>query len=418
MVALGSRLVPECRRSVLWIRSGTAYTRNDMGLNRQTGLSGDSGTCPFASGFGQVTPYFAGRGIQQRAASNCLAAMRSGGRFENCLIFWGPPGNGKTAMLAWAAAEGRSRGIQVQACVASELATREQLIEKVAGRPRWTERVGEISLGSFRWKPSPRSEDALDHILMRRIRKAPLALLIDEAQTLEPSVGGMILNAVQKLASRDAAILLVLAGTPDLADCLAQTEATFWERSGILPVDLLSEQDASDAVRVPFESAGRAISAEALAGVVSASDGYPYFLQIWGRLLWSDSSASATRVTKEDVNGVQSAFRQKRDTFYDLRLRELERLDLGESAVAVAGAYGGRHDLHWSELEASLKPIVASQGTGRDAASVVAIVRQLESVGFIWQPRCATPGCYSRGIPGLMDYVLREARSDGRSSTS
>ena len=389
-----------------------------MGLNRQTGLSGDSGACPFASGFGQIPPYFAGRGIQQRAASKCLAAMRSGGRFENCLIFWAPPGNGKSAMLAWTAAEGRARGIQVQEYVASELATREQLIEKVAGRTRWTERVGEISLGSFRWKLSPRTEDALDHILMRRIRKAPLALLIDEVQTLEPPVGRMILNAVQKLASRDAAILLVLAGTPDLADRLAETEATFWERSEILPFDLLSEQDASDAVRVPFESAGRVISAEAVAGVVSASNGYPFFLQIWGRLLWCESGASATRVTKEDVNGVRSDFLQKRDAFYRLSLREIERFGLWESAVAVAGAYDGRHDLHWPELAASLEPIVANQGTRRDAASVGAIIRQLESVGFIWQPRCARPDCYSRGIPGLMGYVLREARSDGRSSTN
>lgn len=389
-----------------------------MGLNRQTGLGGDSGACPFASGFGQIPPYFAGRGIQQGAASKCLAAMRSGGRFENCLIFWGPPGNGKSAMLAWMAAEGRARGIQVQEYVASELATREQLIEKVAGRPRWTERVGEISLGSFRCKLSPRTEDALDHILMRRIRKAPLALLIDEAQSLEPSVGKMILNAVQKLASRDAAILLVLAGTPDLADRLAETEATFWERSQILPFDLLTEQDASDAVRMPLESAGRAISAEALAGVVSASNGYPYFLQIWGRLLWSDSGASATRVAMEDVSSVQSDFRQKRDNFYGLRIRELERLDLWKSAVAVAGAYGGRHDLPWSELASSLRPMVANQGTRRDATSVAAIIGQLESVGFIWQPGCASPGFYSPGIPGLMDYVLREARSDGRSSTN
>ena len=389
-----------------------------MGVVRFLGSREDSGDCPFASAFGQIPPYFAGRAIQQRAMSKCLAAMRSGDRFEHCLILWGPPGNGKTAMLAWTAAEGLARGIQVQEYVASELATREQLIEKVAGRPRWTERVGEISLGSFRSKLSPRTEDALDHILMRRIRKAPLALLIDEAQTLEPSVGRMILNAVQKLASRDAAILLVLAGTPDLADRLAETEATFWERSQILPFDLLSEQDASDAVRMPLESAGRAVSDEALAGVVSASDGYPYFLQIWGRLLWNDSSASATRVAMEDVSSVQSDFRQKRDKFYGLRVRELERLDLWESAVAVAGAYGGRHDLPWSELASSLEPMVANQGTRRDATLVAAIIRGLESVGFIWRPGCARPDCYSRGIPGLMDYVLRAARSDGRSSTN
>ena len=395
-----------------------AYTCSDVGLKRFSGLGGDSGECPFASGFGQVPPHFAGRGTQQRAVSNCLAAMRSGGRFEPCLIFWGPCGNGKTAMLAWTAAEARARGIQVQQHVASELATKEQLIDKVAGRPRRTERVGESPWGRFRRKPSSRVEDALHHILMRRLRKAPLALLIDEAHTLEPSVGRLILNTVQGLASGDATILLVLVGTPILTDRLAETEATFWERSEILPVDLLSEPDASDAIRIPFESAGRTIDAEALAAVVSESNGYPYFLQIWGRLLWSDFGGSANRVTKKDVNSVLSDFHRERDRLYNLRYRELDRLGLLEAAVAVAGAYGGRHDLSSPEVAASLEPIVGREGSRRESTLITSIITQLEGVGFIWQPGCGRPDSYSRGIPSLMDYVLRSARSGGRSSTS
>lgn len=79
--------------------------------------------------------------------------MRSGGRFEQCLILWGPRGNGKTAMLAWTADKARANGVQVQEYVAAELATTEQLIDRVAERPRWSERVGEVSWGRFRWKP-------------------------------------------------------------------------------------------------------------------------------------------------------------------------------------------------------------------------------------------------------------------------
>lgn len=344
--------------------------------------------------------------------------MRSGGRFASCLIFWGPCGIGKTALLAWTAAEARARGIQVQEYVASELATKEQLIERVAGRPRRTERVGESSWGRIRRKPSRRVGDALSHILMRRLRKAPMALLIDEAHTLELSVGRLILNTVQTLASGDAAIVLVLAGTPILADRLAAMEATFWERSEILPVDLLSERDASDAIRIPFESAGRNIDTEALAVVVSESNGYPYFLQIWGRLLWSDFGGSANRVTKKDVNCVLSAFHRERDRLYNLKYRELDRLGLLEAAVVVAGAYGGRHDLSSSEIAASLEPILGREGSRRESILITSIITQLEGTGFIWQPGGGRPDCYSRGVPSLMDYVLRTVRLGGRSSTS
>ena len=403
---------------MLGAASQIAYTCSDVGPKRFLGLGGDTGECPFASGLGQVPPHFAGRGTQQRAVSNCLAAMRSGGRFEPCLILWGPCGNGKSAMLAWTAAEARARGIQVQQHVASELATKEQLIEKVTGRPRRTERAGEFSLGRFRWKPRTRAEDSLYEILMRRLRKAPLALLIDEAHTLEPSVGRLILNTVQGLASGDAAIVLVLAGTPILADRLAAMEATFWERSEILPVDLLSERDASDAIRIPFESAGRNIDAEALAGVASESNGYPYFLQIWGRLLWNDFSISASRVTKKHVNSVLSDFHRERDRLYNLKYRELDKLGLLEAAVAVAGAYGGRHDLSYAEIAASLGSIAGCEGLRRESTLITSIIAQLEGVGFIWQPGGGRPDCYVRGIPSLMDYVLRAARSGGRSSTS
>ena len=344
--------------------------------------------------------------------------MRSSGRFQQCMILWGPRGNGKTAMLVWTARQARARGIQVLKFAASELATREELIDRVAGRPRWGERIGEVSWGGIRWKPRIRAEEALDRILVRRLRKAPLALLIDEAHTLGHTVGQLILNAVQKLASEDAPILLVLAGTPVLTDRLAEMQATFWERSEVLPFNLLSAQDASDAIRIPFESAGRTISAEALAEVVSASNGYPYFLQIWGRLLWRDDDTDTAHVTEDDVNIVRSDFDQKRDQFYSFRLRELERLHLSEAAVAVADAYKGEQELCKPEIAASLESIAEGEGGHRAPGSVVAIINQLESVGFIWQPGCARPGCYSRGIPSLMDYVLRAARTDGPSSTS
>lgn len=382
-----------------------------MGLNRLLGQSGDGDLCPFASGFGEMPPYFAGRSTQQRAAVKCLDAMRAGGRFGGCLVLWGPRGNGKTAMLEWTAREARERGVQVLNYAAAALETKEELMKRVAGRPRWTERVAEIPWSGLRWRTRAQVEDALDDILVRRLRKAPLALLIDEAHTLEPSVGQLILNAVQMLASSDGAILLVLAGTPILADRLAEMQSTFWERSEVLPFNILSKQDASDAIRIPFESAGRTISVDALAGVVSASNGYPYFLQSWGTLLWSDLGQSAAHVTESDVRRVQSDFDRMRDQLYQIRLRELKRLELFKAAVAVARAYGSAQDLHEAEIAAALEPIIASEGTSRDTDSVAATISRLESVGFIWQPGCARPDCYARGIPSLMDYVLKAAGS-------
>ena len=116
-------------------------------------------------------------------------------------------------------------------------------------------------------------------------------------------------------------------------------------------------------------------------------------------------------VTESDVRRVQSDFDRERDQFYQIRLRELRRLDLLKAAVVVARAYGSAQDLHEAEIAAALEPIVASKGTSRASDSVAETIRRLESVGFIWQPGCARPDCYSRGIPSLMDYVLKAASS-------
>lgn len=108
---------------------------------------------------------------------------------------------------------------------------------------------------------------------------------------------------------------------------------------------------------------------------------------------------------------------QSRKVILHCPLRELHRLDLFEGAVAVARAYGRAHDLHEVEIAAALEPIIAGDSKSRDSKSVAATIRRLERIGFIWQPGCAGPDCYSRGIPSLMDYVLKAA-SPATSATS
>ena len=258
------------------------------------GWQGNGDRCPFVPGRGKVPPYLAGRASHQRIGRDFLDSIQTRISPESDLVLYGPRGTGKTAMLGWLEAAARQRNIDVVSLASADIKTNEELVARLSRHPKWVDRLESVSWRGLGWKAREGVADQLDQVLARRLRNAPLALLIDEAHTLDPVVGHTILSTTQHLAREDAPLVTVLAGTPGLPDLLRKMEATFWERSQILLFDRLGDRDASDAVRIPFEEAGRTISSGALNQVVSESQGYPFFLQVWGKALWGTDGRAMT----------------------------------------------------------------------------------------------------------------------------
>ena len=201
--------------------------------------------------------------------------------------------------------------------------------------------------------------------------------------------------------------MTVLAGTPGLPDRLPKMEATFWERSQVLLFDRLGDRDASDAVSIPFEEAGRTITSGALNQVVSESQGYPFFVQVWGKALWGSDSRSMSAVTGDDVQSARAVFEARRNRLYGHRYDELDALGLLPAAAAVAAAYRDAQELHSTVIDRLLESKLRQQGLCSDRESVADIRRQLKDVGFIWNRGVGLGGVYVPGIPSLMDFVLR-----------
>ena len=338
-----------------------------------------------------------------------MDSIRDGHPVERTLILRGPRGNGKTAMLRWIESEGQARGIQVVALDSAFIQTEAELIQRLSAPPKWIDRLSELSWRGLQWRLRERDADPIDQALAHRLRKAPLALLIDEAHVLDVEVGRRILSASQRLAGQGAPLLIVLAGTPELPYRLGKMQSTFWERSKILPFSRLEERDAIDAIRVPFEASRKRVSSTVLEEAASASHGYPYFLQIWGKALWGMDEAPATRVTETDVQRARAEFELERNQFYKLRYEELETLDLVAIAAAVASAYGSAQELHSSEIDDALELTLRRQGHPCDNLSVLEARRKLVSIGYIWRPGIGSGPGYARGIPSLMDYVRNAA---------
>lgn len=180
---------------------------------------------------------------------------------------------------------------------------------------------------------------------------------------------------------------------------------TFWERSLILPIRRLDHRAASDAIRIPLESGERPIAAEALERVVQESNGYPYFLQIWGELLWEAAGVTARTLGMDDVNSLLPKFVDTRDLFYLFRFQELEECGLVAPAVVLAEAFEGRDSLEDSEVDAALTRGLGVKGGTPDLAVVSGVRDKLHDLGYIWAPGGASGTKFNAGIPSLMSFV-------------
>ena len=367
----------------------------------------------FRPGDGALPPALTGRGVQQGVLSRCLGDLVAGVAPPHNVVLLGPRGNGKTALLQWFRAACAERSVAVESLTPHRIASREALADALTPRrgiARWLPRkVGVASLGSAEWRADGPARHDLTRALIARCRRKPLAVLLDEAHTLAPDVGGDLLNASQQVRA-DAPFLLVLAGTPGLPDRLSAMDASFWSRlgKGLLPVGRLDDTAAREALVRPLAGHHVVFDADALDAVVEHSQRYPYFIQLWGDELWQRRAAGgAARITTDLVEATEPAVAVSVADYYQIRYRELRAEGLLDAAVAVAPLFQAGADATAAEPE--LETALAGAVAGNEADCFAALA-QLNRLGFVWCPPGQTPpAAWSAGIPSLTTYVLEHA---------
>ncbi len=365
--------------------------------------------CPFTPGFGGTPPFLAGREREQLAISRIVAHLAGNAARPSGLVIYGPRGNGKTVLLDWTARLARDHGIKAIDFSAISSETEEALTRRLGTESWWTRAGRAVS-----WRGANRSLASLQantvhQGLGRLVRRKPAVVLIDEAHTLGRDVGEKILKATQELNRSGAALLLVLAGTPDLRSKLDEMQSTFWERSETLPLMRLDPEATSDAIRVPLEAAGRRITDNALERLVDESHGYPFFVQLWGRTLWNEASKTAQTLGIDDVDHARPEFEETRNRFCSFRFEELRKEGLVGFAAALADSYRDSEELAASEIDRVLGRVLEQKGTAPTEGTVDAVRTRLHDLGFVWSHGGNESPSYVSGIPSLMSYVSRAA---------
>jgi hypothetical protein len=315
---------------------------------------------PYTPNAGATPPALVGRDEELEAFSILLSRLLKG-HTEQSMLITGLRGVGKTVLLTRFEEMAREAGwTTVEAEITSNSdfgermanMTRRALLQ-VAPKARWKKRAKRAAavLQSFQvtlradgsWAAGFEVEPAegladsgqLDEDLTdvfvalgeaAQEHGTGVVFLIDEVQFLEAAEFEALIAAIHKTVQRQLPITVVGAGLPQLPRLAGQARS-YAERLFRFPrIGRLDEEDAGAALAEPAKRLGVGFEPDALAAAVAYADGYPYFLQEYGKALWDQVDESP--VTAADVAVAQAAVEAKLDGgFFRVRVERTSELE-------------------------------------------------------------------------------------------
>ncbi|MCE5287951.1 MAG: AAA family ATPase [Nocardiaceae bacterium] len=292
---------------------------------------------PYAPGAGQRPPELAGRDRQLDAFDVVLERI-SRSRPERSVVLTGLRGVGKTVLLnqlrSAAIARGWGTG-KIEARPDQDLrrplsSALHMAIRSVASTHRDAERVDEFLgvLKSFalrasadkalrdRWQPgidvpavSGRADSGdieidLVELLMDAASLAQdvgvgIGIFIDEMQDIRSDDLSAICGACHELSQNGLPLIVVGAGLPHLPALLSAQKSYSERLFSYHRIDRLDRKSFDQALILPAEREDVKFTDEALDLLYQAADGYPFFVQAYGKATWDEAADSP--ITARDV---------------------------------------------------------------------------------------------------------------------
>ncbi len=363
---------------------------------------------PYSPGAGTQPPELAGRDGLREEVRIAIERTRHGMPAKSILMV-GLRGVGKTVLLDRMRNDAENSGIQtlrieapekksLPALIAPQLRqallrlSRNENAKEVARRAlqglagfakALKFKFQDLEVG-FDFDPEPGLADNgdLDHDLQALMEVVGLAakaaetaiiLFIDELQYVEEEELSALITALHRCNQQRLPVLLVGAGLPQLRGRMGNARS-YSERLFDFPViGPLEPDEAALAINKPAEDQGVKYDPDALEQVVSETQGYPYFLQEWGKHIWD--TAPSSPIHRADVDrATESVIAALDESFFLVRFDRLTPLEKKYlRAMAELGPGPHRSGDIASELQ-------------RQVTSLGPIRNQLISKGMIWSP--------------------------------
>ena len=221
---------------------------------------------------------------------------------------------------------------------------------------------------------------------------AGVALFIDELQDVPRGTLAALITAVHEVGQRDQPVYLIGAGLPSLPRILAEAKSYAERLFDVHTIGYLPPPVAAQALNEPAQAAGANWTQEALAAVVDAAGGYPYFLQEYGSAAWN--VAGGPMITAADAAVAKQLGEAKLDAgFFASRWA---RATAAEREYLRAMAADAGQPSMSGTVAARLGRIPSAMGPAR--ASLIA-------KGLVYAPE---HGQIAYTVPGMAQYIGRQ----------
>ena len=385
---------------------------------------------PYAPGAGTPPPELAGRDDLREQVRIAIERVLRGLPTKSVLMV-GLRGVGKTVLLDRMRDDAEANGVQtlrieapegrsLPALLAPQLRqallrlSRQQNAKEFAQRglralagfaKSLKVKYEDIEVG-FDFDPEPGLADNgdLEHDLQALLetvgtaaQKAGTALImfIDELQYVKEDELAALITALHRCAQRRLPITLIGAGLPQLPGKMGRAKS-YAERLFDFPqIGPLNDVAAQLAIVKPAKHQGVDFTDVAVQRIIKETEGYPYFLQEWGKHAWD--SAAASPIALKDVKAASAAaIAALDDSFFRVRF---DRLTPAEKKYLRAMAELGPGPHRSGDIADCLQRKVTSLGPTRS---------QLIAKGMIWSPN---HGDTAFTVP-LFDKFMRRTVTD------
>ena len=226
-----------------------------------------------------------------------------------------------------------------------------------------------------------------------KIAGTALIMFIDELQYVQEEELEALIMALHRVSQRQLPVMLVGAGFPQLRGRMGRAKS-YAERLFDFPeIGPLNPAAAKRAIGKPAADQDVIVEEPALDRLVEKTEGYPYFLQEWGKHAWD--AAKQSPITLDDVELIsKEAIAALDESFFRVRF---DRLTPSEKRYLRAMAELGSGPHRSGDIAEILDRRVSSLGPIR---------AQLIYKGMIWSPNHGDTAFTVPLFDGFMHRVM------------
>lgn len=353
---------------------------------------------PFNPGAGSRPPLLVGR--DEHLESISIAVQRlARGRFERSVLLKGLRGVGKTVLLTefemiaeregWISARlEATEDVEIATAIAS--LTRRVLLELSVGeraKDRASRALGvlrsfmkvHVPMGDtgtmildFEERPGKADSGQLDGDLSglfvelgEAARDAGTGVLftVDEIQYLSKKELAALIVGLHRVSQLALPVLVVGAGLPSLPGLAGEARSYAERLFTFVDIGALDAEDGRRALVEPVEAEGASWSEDAVDRILELTEGYPYFLQEFGKQAWNVSPGPVIR--RSDVDAAAALAQDDLDHGF-FRARIDRTPDADRDYLRAMAALGGPGPYRSGDVSRAMGKTTSQTGPVRD----------------------------------------------------